>query len=288
MSHANRNPTDRRVPSPWLQPAIAARCRAFWVRRILRRPIVWADRYGLRYRLQPSDDLALYFLHRGWFEEPEQEFCRQFVTEGMTVLDVGAYIGMFTCLFGRLVGRSGQVHAFEPSPRTYERLAENVALNGLDNVVLNREAVFSHRETRPLFVYPAPLESLSSLVRERVDRSDGTVNPLDRVAVRTVTLDDYCLRHGINSIDLVKVDAEGAEEAILAGAGALLRRAGIRALLFEIGPQSAELARRLEAADFDVSTLDKQGVSRPASLSDVLASRTAVARHRSWPWSGTT
>lgn len=264
-----------------------ARFQAWWIRRVLKRPVLWTDRYGLRFRLQPEDDLAMYFVHRGWFERSEQEFCRRYVRDGMIVFDVGAYIGMFTCLLGRLVGRHGAVHAFEPAPQSYDRLAEHVALNRLDNVHLNREAVAGQRGNRTLFLYPPPLESLSSLVREHVPRAGGLCRALGHVTVGTRSLDDYCAQHGIEVIDLLKIDAEGAEWEILAGAGSLLKRTGIRAILFEVGPQAETAVHHLQEAGFDMEVLDDEGTARPATLTDILSSRNAVARHRAWHQSGT-
>ncbi len=56
------------------------------------------------------------------------------------IIDVGANIGAFTCLAAYL-HPDAQVHAFEPSPPHADRLADNVALNRLANVVLHRKAV---------------------------------------------------------------------------------------------------------------------------------------------------
>ena len=57
------------------------------------------------------------------------------IEEGDVVVDVGANIGYFTCLFGKRVGSSGMVHAFEPDRDNANVLEGNVRLNGLSNVL---------------------------------------------------------------------------------------------------------------------------------------------------------
>ena len=54
---------------------------------------------------------------------------------GGVALDVGAYIGTHTMLMGRLIG-DGRVHAFEPQSRTFEELRVNIAINGLQDIVV--------------------------------------------------------------------------------------------------------------------------------------------------------
>lgn len=258
-----------------------ARCRAFLVRRVLRRPILFRDRYGLRYSLEPSDDLALYFLHRGWFEEAEQEFCRKLLRAGMTVVDVGAYIGMYACLLATLVSPHGRVHAFEPCPRSFRRLLENIARNGLTNVIANCQAVSSGHGPQPLFLYDPPFESLSSLVHVERLRAGGVLRPGTRMVVETVSLDDYCDTRGIRRIDLLKLDAEGAEADVLKGAQRLLDEQRIRAILFEVGTRGASVVDDLKAHGFRFFAVAQGGFLEPVTESGVTHCVNAVALHES-------
>lgn len=65
----------------------------------------------------------------------ERALLRQLIQPGMTVVDVGANIGIYTRFFSGLAGVSGRVHAFEPAPSNFERLQENA--EHLANVSLN-------------------------------------------------------------------------------------------------------------------------------------------------------
>jgi len=64
------------------------------------------------------------------------------VKRGDSVFDVGANRGIFTSYFSNLVGSRGEVHAFEPSPKTCETLRAALLLRTLhDNVTVNCCAV---------------------------------------------------------------------------------------------------------------------------------------------------
>ncbi len=267
---------------------LSARCRAFWVRRIVRRPVVFRDRYGLRYSLEPTDDLALYFTHRGWFEEGEQEFCRRYLRAGMTVVDVGAYIGVYACFLATLVGPQGRVHAFEPFPRSFERLTENIARNGLTNVFANRQAVFSGHGAQSIYIYAPPFESLSSLVHAEQSRTGGMLRSGTRMVVDTISLDDYCGDRGIPRIDLLKLDAEGAESKILEGAQVLLREERVGCLLFELGKNAKTLMESLKRDGFHLFMIAANGFLEPVVEPGAVRGINGVAVHQSVVRTGVT
>jgi len=258
-----------------------ARWRAFWVRRVLRRSIVFRDRYGIQYALEPTDDLALYFTHRGWFEAAEQEFCRRYLRAGMTVFDVGAYIGVYTCLMASLVGPKGAVHAFEPVPESFERLCGNLALNRLTNVVANRLALFSRAGSQQLHVYAPPFQSLSSVVHAERARAGGSLRANPGMSVEAVRLDDYCRTRSVARIDLLKVDVEDAEHDVLVGAQGLLAEARIGCLLFEVGVRAGQVVDRLRGDGFQFFAVDPDGSLELIPEAAVAHLSNAVALHRS-------
>ncbi|MFN3476387.1 MAG: FkbM family methyltransferase [Candidatus Methylomirabilales bacterium] len=253
-----------------------ARLSAFWVRRLLRRPILFRDRYGLCYRLSPTDDLELYFRHRGWFEVAEQEFCRSYLQPGMTAFDVGAYLGVYTALMAKLVGPEGRVHAFEPLSEAYRRLLDTIRLNGLTNVAANRQAVFSRSKGFPLFCYGAPWESLSSLVHRELVREGKRLFPVAEEPVQAISLDEYCEQHAVGRIDFLKLDVEGVEGEVLEGAQALLRRGAIRCLLFEVGTGIDQVLDCLKRAGFRLFAI-KDGSLKEVEEAEVRALRNVVA-----------
>jgi FkbM family methyltransferase len=129
---------------------------------------------------------------------------------GDVVFDVGAGIGAETLLFSRLVGPAGHVVAIEAHPRTYARLELLCRVNGLDNVVPLQVAVSERDGT-------ATISDTGEHLRNAVlaDADEG-------VAVAVRRLDGIASELGIDRIDLLKMNIEGAEREAVHGLGALL------------------------------------------------------------------
>ncbi len=135
------------------------------------------------------------------------------VHTGDTVVDVGAHIGWYTVVAGDLVGPSGRVVAIEPFPESYAALERNVARNGLRQVTAVRFAA-SDRSCTTTLGRQAGSDSGSVTIGHR-----GVEGLTD---VETRRLDD-ALRD-VGPVRLLKVDVEGHEAQVLAGADQLLRR----------------------------------------------------------------
>jgi FkbM family methyltransferase len=150
------------------------------------------------------------------FEEVETRLVQRLVAPGAEVFDVGANIGYYATLFAQLAGEKGRVHAFEPAPSTHAQLAANVGRNGLKNVALNQAAVSDAAGEMNLYLNRE--SALASLGQTGRGKTVGTAS------VRVVTLDDYARERNIAAIDFLKIDVEGYEPKVLAGARELLRR----------------------------------------------------------------
>src|SRR4051812_26232890 len=90
-----------------------------------------------RHDIYVGGSLAKY----GEFSVAEQEVFAQMVRPGSVVVEVGANIGAHTVLLARLVGRDGEVHAFEPQRIVFQALCANLALNQCTNVFAKQMAV---------------------------------------------------------------------------------------------------------------------------------------------------
>lgn len=148
----------------------------------------------------------------GEWEPGETALLGAFMKPGMTVVDVGAHVGYYSVLAGRLVGPRGLVVAFEPDPRNFELLLANVWRNGLTNVVCYPWAL----SERPGF---------AALHRSADNSGDHRLHAVvgeerETVSVRVAALDD--LEAIRPPVDVVKVDTQGGEEAVLRGAERLL------------------------------------------------------------------
>jgi hypothetical protein len=75
-------------------PAARAELEAYVLDHVLRRPIVFEDRRGLRYVLRPGENARVYLEHDGNYEVAETRFCERYLRPGMTAVDVGAHLGV--------------------------------------------------------------------------------------------------------------------------------------------------------------------------------------------------
>ena len=180
-------------------------------------------------------DLGDYIQRRIYFhshEPHETALFRRVLRRGDVVLDVGAHVGYFTILAGSLVGREGQVHAFEPVPSNFSALEMNVARNSMRHVLLNRVAVSGGNGVMTLGLHP---DRLLGTGHASAMYSKGGSELA--VTVPAVTLDDYIEDHVRDSrIRLVKLDVEGLEASALAGFHRTLASRPPDVLVVEINP----------------------------------------------------
>ena len=131
--------------------------------------------------------------------------------EGDIVFDVGAGVGGESRLFSHLVGRSGRVVAFEANPNTFRCLEMMVQLNKLPNVLASSYAISD--------------QSGTVIIEDSEDNHLGnslTDDNVKGVNVEARSLDDISLSLGIDRIDLLKMNIEGAELAALNGMSHML------------------------------------------------------------------
>jgi FkbM family methyltransferase len=247
-----------------------AALQALGVGGALRYPILFRDRHGLEYLLYPGENAEIYLANHGNYEVAETEFCLKQIAPGMTAFDVGANIGLYTLLFAKCAGPAGRVHAFEPEPRNFRRLQINLALNGCENVTANPLAVAANSGPVTLHVYPAAFHAWHSLTRAAMpdpDRPGETISPEREAQVQAASLDDYCAARSIARIDYLKIDVEGAEVGVLAGARGLLEREAVGLIQFEALPGAgagpSEVFALLREHGFHIRAIGPEGELLP-------------------------
>lgn len=158
-------------------------------------------------------------------------FLRSFLRPGMTYVDAGANLGEFVVRAARRVGPRGRVYALEAAPGTFANLQYNIALNRLRQVRPMCVAVADSDAPQQFYPGPGPDSGSSSLYP-----SDGA-GPA--VTVPGLTLDTLAEREGLQSVDLIKLDVEGAELAAFRGMTKLLSRRPSPVVVFEFHPEIA-------------------------------------------------
>lgn len=136
---------------------------------------------------------------------------------GDTVFDIGAYCGVSTQLFSKLVGLGGRVYAFEPDPLNHELLLRNIRRHNMENVTPLQLAV-SDKTGVEFFNNEG---SLGSGIASHMSRASAG----KLIRVDAISFEEACFRYSIPNF--VKIDIEGAEIAMLDAARTFLRQHSI-------------------------------------------------------------
>jgi FkbM family methyltransferase len=169
----------------------------------------------------------------GIWEAFETELVLRLLGRGQCFLDVGANIGYYSVLAAHLVGPAGRVLAFEPEPANFALLQANIELNGLGQVTAVAAAL-------------AATSGSGRLHLNLENRGDHQLYPQDdgreSVAVELLNGADYLSAQGVLP-DLVKIDTQGSEHAVVAGLMPLLQmRAAQLRMIVELTPAALRAA----------------------------------------------
>jgi len=205
-----------------------------------------------------------YSLYKTMFEAPYIGELQRLVRPGTTVVDVGAFIGFFSLRFANWVSGSGRVLALEPGPDNCARLKAKTERAGLTAVV---------------DLVQAAAADVSGECRLAVNE----VCPVDHklseqgISVMATTLDDLLQARGWPLVSLVKIDVQGAEARVIAGAQRTI--ANFHPALFvevsdstlkEFGSSAEELLSSLVTAGYTIHRLEPNGISKAVPIERAL------------------
>jgi len=278
MGGATRDPARQRPPRSGGPRVISERAialynrtvRRFGVAHRLARALVWhggevvvkvlAAARG--FEVPAERLLPLYKIEMlvGAYERDTVRVCEELITPGAVVVDAGAHVGYLSIILSRCVGPTGRVFAFEPHPANFQTLCRNLARQRITNVTAVPMAITNSEGQGTL--YATPLSMGHSLV----DVKDY----VDRLQVATASLDGFLAARGIDRVELVKIDVEGAEAEVLDGLRGLATRSGNLSLIMEFKPsillkrggRPAALLETLFAMGFGVYAIGNRGVLR--------------------------
>lgn len=169
----------------------------------------------------------------GWifafnYEPQTQRIFEQIVKPSMAVVDIGAHIGYYSLLSAKLTGANGKIYAFEPTPFLYSILQKNIRANGLEK----------RAEAFPLALGNHSVKKMCFFIGETTTSSlfhiPGRVGA--SIEVEMVSLDDFFRKRNWPKVDIVKIDAEGAEKIIVEGMRELIMRNPGLKLIIEFNP----------------------------------------------------
>lgn len=147
------------------------------------------------------------------YEKENAQLIARYVKEGMTVIDIGAHIGLTSVIISKYLNGTGRIYAFEPTPSTFTVLQDTVRINKLQNIIEPvRAALFRESGTTFFYISNNSADNSNSLVNNnRQDRRES------KVEVTLFSMDDFAKQHKLKSVDFIKIDAEGAELQVLKG-----------------------------------------------------------------------
>jgi FkbM family methyltransferase len=188
--------------------------------RMLRGEKSWQKVSGNVYmKIDPNDFMDRAFLF-GYYERELYTLIHSLVQPGDVCIDVGAHKGYITLQLGKRVGERGLVIAIEPDPYAREELLANCEKNGFAQVVV-LSCALSNAQGQCEFYLSSQLGHSTRFQTEMVKRTIHS-----QIQVETKTLDQVVQEYQalINSrpLSFVKIDAEGSEPLILAGAQRVL------------------------------------------------------------------
>ena len=152
---------------------------------------------GRKMYLDKNDSLKLSLYP---YANEQTNFFKKNIKEGDVVLDLGANIGYFTCLFAQLVGKTGKVFAFEPEPNNFELLKKNIGVNEYKNVTIEQKAVTNKTGKIKMFLSNSPKD------HRIYDPNDNR----DFIEIDAIALDDY-FKDFNQEINFVKSNVQGAD-----------------------------------------------------------------------------
>ncbi|MDB5662059.1 MAG: methyltransferase FkbM family [Sphingomonas bacterium] len=158
----------------------------------------------------------------GYWELWVTEVLVAHLRRGMVAVDVGANLGYFTMVMADLVGASGKVHAFEPNPSVVRHLRRSTHVNGFrERVAIYSDPLGEHDGERVVLDVPDFYPGGTTTVPAPADAEDGVLTMR--------RMDSY---PELADADIIKIDAEGAEQAIWRGmTGIFARRRPMMILL---------------------------------------------------------
>ena len=235
---------------------------------------------GMPIEVDPRDIVGSHILTSGLWESETVRFVTGWLRRGMTAVDAGAHVGQYTLLASSAVGPAGRVIAFEPHPVLRQVLRRNVSRARCHNVMVSPLALGRAAGLGSLVLYPPGNFGGSSL------RPDTATAHRPRAPVEVATLDEALGLLGATSVDLVKIDVEGAELDVIDGARRTLAANPAIVLVVEFlrenplrfGRTVEDLEARLRELGFQLFTLTPDGPRPYERVGELAVNVVAVRR----------
>jgi FkbM family methyltransferase len=171
------------------------------------------------------DDVGWMLYSYGYLDYWDERAIHRMLVPGSCCFDIGAHIGYYSLLLSKWVGKTGRVFSYEPVPYTYSFLERNLGLNDASNVNAQQAAIGDRNG------------SVRMAAQAGARLGWSTVADSGNLEVRCTTVDSEMERIGLDRLDFIKIDTEGFELHVLAGAECAIRQMRPK-IMFEVNQRA--------------------------------------------------
>ncbi len=186
-------------------------------------------RAGLQWILNPSDYPQSEFFWTGETDRWDIYHVKKLLRPGSTIFDIGANFGYYALQICEGLAAKCNIHCFEPTFETYERLVRNIHLNEFSEKIRAHCVGLSDQPSVGGLAHQAGNSGASRIVAAGKGQQ-----------VSLIKLDNFCEANQIDRLDFIKMDAQGFEPRVLHGAAATIERFR-PAMLVELDPYMLQL-----------------------------------------------
>lgn len=201
---------------------------------------------SIRFQIDLDIDPVMERMYYGLYEIEITSLLRKYLRQGDIFIDVGANVGYISAFGLGLVGKTGEVHAFEPVPRFFKRFLKIQEDNPDYHIYANNVALGEDEGVFSIAVTNLKNIGWNTMVSDYM--SEQTTG--DRIDVPVIRLDNYLLSKKVQNIRLIKIDTEGYEFPVLKGISEYLRNSKeLPIIITEVAPDAYPLLH-LSLKDF--------------------------------------
>lgn len=235
------------------------------------------------FKVSTNDSIVTpHILNLGFIEPQNTTLLTSMTRPGDVFVDIGANVGYFSVLGAWRSWPGGEVWSFEPLPRLYSLLYDNLAINGYAGIARQNRAALSDRsgitELRIFEGYEATstIREVAPAFLQETERQTGRLSRT--IEVNTLRLDD--VMRDVPEVHVMKIDAEGHEPAIIRGGVEVLKRSRNVKIVMEFVPtimgvqESLNHLRLLRGLGFSIFRIEPDASLVPHPVDDTLVNIT--------------
>ena len=189
---------------------------------------VVATHHG-KFWIDPLSNFGQELIEHGDYEPEMALILERYLYTGAVFVDLGANEGYFSILASKRCGPAGRVYAIEPQARCQQVIQQNVQLNECTSVMILPVCVSDHAGQIVLHLHPATNTGATSIYKTA--RSSVRTS-----LVECLTLQAMLDANGIQIVDLLKIDIEGAEYEAVMGSPEVFKSGRVKAIALEYHP----------------------------------------------------